>query len=238
MTASELYALSQGSVCLTDPKCPEECHWCGAPCKRHWMHDDPPPPAYVRPAAPRTAKRPNGSYICAGCWHWRRKSITVRYLSGGLKDRREPKDHSWLILPDAAWGIDGKNEADCVELYNLLLEPPTTFCLMIHSGDAVLLQNGACNDLDEIRADTPLRFSSRNVIYEYTVYDLEQTLRNPEVGGNEPGVQALIREYGRPEKFVRGEEKRLRGGQTKKLEESASHMRRLVSSKRPIRMSA
>lgn len=234
MLASELYAYGCGTVCLGD----EECHWCSAKCKRHWLHDDPPRPQYVKPVLPITSKRPGNSYICTGCWHYRCKSVTVRFLSGKVKDRQSPCNHSLFLTDDGSLGIDKTNADDCVRLYEMLMKPPLTFSLMIHAGIPNLLQYATVNEYKEVRANTKLQFTLGNVPYEYTVYDLENTLKHPTMGGNEPGVQALLREYGRPECFTEKEEKKLRGGQVKKMEESASHVSRVVSSRTLILKSA
>src|SRR5262245_42510004 len=99
MRASELYAFSQGHLCEGK----ERCHWCTGPCTQKWMHDDIPHQPFRKSAQlPRYVA---GPYVCAGCWLWRRKSLTAWFLDGGFKDRQEPKKLSWLITVDGAKAV-------------------------------------------------------------------------------------------------------------------------------------
>lgn len=237
MLASELYASVQSTVCIG----PDECHWCSAKCKRLWPHDEQPTFQYnTRQASTFHALRPSNSYICTGCWHFRRKSVTIRFLDGKILDRKAPKDFSWFITEEEALAIDKKSPLDKIKLYELLLKPPTTFCLMIRETGDNRIQSAIVNDMEEIRADTPLRFTIDNVLHEYTIYELEKALKNTDVGGNEPGVQALFRIYGQIEHFIEKDtpEKKKRGGQFHKEEEHPQYPKRVISSRKEIKRAA
>ena len=232
LSAAALYAISQGSECNGT----EECHWCASPCKRLWLHDEPTPAPYTRVV--RYCKRPGAPYVCSGCWHWRRRSVSVRFLDGRMVDRKAPPDFSWLITPAEAWGIDFTSEANRERLLEILLSPPPVFSLILHDGEnPSQLQYAEANDHKEARADTPLFFTRGNVKFSYTVFDLEQVLKHPEIDANEPGVRTLISVCGRPEVFVEKEGPK-KGGQSKKPSETGGYANRVVSSKMPILKSA
>ncbi len=229
MQASELFALAHSTACVG----PHECHWCAAPCKALWIHDEPPVLLFSRPTGKSPARRPGNSYVCAGCLFWSRRSVTVRFLSGRFMDRKTAEDFSWLVTEDGALAVDPADPVDCVKLYEILLAPPFTFALLVKGDGPVALQLGVANDIGELRADTPLAFTVGNVTHSYTVYDLSQTLRNAESGGNEPGVQALVRAFGRPAIFQVKEEKKVRGGQLKKEEEGSGYACRVLATREP-----
>jgi hypothetical protein len=205
LLASDLYALSQSTINLGD----DECHWCGAPCKRLDPHDDAP----QLPGQPRThfALRPGNGYVCRGCWFFRRQRITVPYFgTDKYKDGQAPKNHSWYITPQGAWAVPRKEERtpeDAVRLYKLLLKPPRRFVLMLtDAGTDNLLQFARANDLDgEVLADTPYTITVNNRPLPLTVYELEQALHTGVVGGKEPAVAALAARYGLPMAWRRDE---------------------------------
>ena len=187
LSASELYALSQTAVCSG----PDDCHWCGSPCRRSLPHDDPTPPIGVKRREP--ALRPGNTYICVGCWLWRRTNLSVNFLSGGVTDRQTPSSHSWWITSDGAWGI---RHEDHGTLGQLLLNPPLRFCLMLLGELQVNhIQTAMANDLAEIKSDTPLTFTVDGKPLTYTVYDLREALKSGPVG-RDPGTTVLLRLLG------------------------------------------
>lgn len=167
-----------------------ECHWCGASCGRRWVHDDPPTLSCHKSTS--TAKKPGNSYICVGCWLYRKQSTTVTYLGGELKDRQSLRNFSWVIT-DRVWTLD-KELAQSI--YKLLLDPPKRFCLsIIDKSKENLIHNAVVNNLKEIRADTELDFTFDNSPYRYSVYELFEGLKNG-VDGKLPGVRVLIEYLG------------------------------------------
>lgn len=192
MTASDLFATSQGSKNEGD----QECHWCASPCGRDWLHDEPPPLPFTR--APKFSLRPCNLYICRGCWLWRRKRVSVRFLDGTFKDGQAAYNHSWLIWREEARGI----KPPCAHLlWQYLLKPPAPFCLALIYGEGQQnhLQFAVANDYDKIQADTPLRFTLNGMIQKYTVYELQEAIKTGKDTGKEPGVQTLVRLYGLPQ---------------------------------------
>ena len=189
MLASELYALSQSSKCQGNYKC----HWCSGPCTKLWFHDDPPPIPFTKSTS--TAKFPPGLYVCVGCWLFRRQSVTINFLRGKIqKDRQSLSKHSLLITREGVWGLD---KLDYQNIYEILLKPPSLFCLaLITEGNKNSLQLATINDNVEVKADTPLHFTINNIQHTYTVYELEDALLTFTSGngspGKEPGVRALV----------------------------------------------
>lgn len=215
LTASMLYALSQGDHCQG----PQECHWCCAPCEYSYIADDPIIPFVKNPNQP---KRPGNQFICKGCWLYRRRSITVRYLHGGFKDRQCPLDQSWWITNQEAFAI---RDADFATLYKHLLNPPIPFVLSLLDGITNInhIHQAFCNCLEELMADTPLLFTINNVKHTYTIYELEQAIQHgPE--GKEPGVQALWRFLG---PCIVKEDKRSKGRPTNEEQNSKSIRRKI-----------
>lgn len=199
MRASELYALSQSSRCEGK----EACHWCLGPCTQLWRHDDVTHTPFSK--SPQMPRNPAGHYVCSGCWHWRRKRLTVDFLSGGYKDRQEPKDWSWLLTKDKAWGVRvsenefGDGRKDGQQLFNILLKPPAKFCLsLITTKVPNLIHLMAVNETGDVKADTTFKFTLDHALYEYTVYELEEALtgREDDSQGKSPGVRALVRLFG------------------------------------------
>lgn len=187
MLASQLFAIAHSRQCIGD----QECHWCAGKCERKWPHDDLPPQPFVRSVS--TALRPSSSYICQGCWLYRRPSVTVTFLNGGLKDRQGLFNHSWFLTPR---GIDVITPADHTSLYPILLQPPLLFSLSFIDGRKNLIQSCVVNQLNEIRKDTELKFTMDGMILTYTIYELEEGIKNGS-DGKMPGVRMLIDRLGK-----------------------------------------
>ena len=206
-TATELYSNSQGYI----HEGPDACHWCGSSCKRLVPHDDAKPIPGQRFIT--TAKYPGNTYMCVGCWLWKRRRLTAFFLDGALKDGQSPQQHSWWIEPASCKAIA---MPDCRQnLIDRLLQPPRQFAL---SFVRFLLQNPIhlcpVNNNESIRADLPLEFAVDGKPFSYTVYELQVALKEgPE--GTENGVQELCRilDVRKPEvdEFAEDEEKRGRG---------------------------
>ncbi len=196
LLASELFAMSQQAECEGTL----ECHWCGAPCKNTWPHNDQTPHLIrLGGANPNKATRPGDSYMCTGCQLWYRPSTTIQLLyrtqNGRIKqvDGQSPAKHSWWITEDDAWVIT----PICYPvLYEFLLNPPITFCLSLIDGS---FQNrihlSVVNDLLIVKKDTLLHFTINNIRYQYSVAELEATLKSGP-NGREPGAQAILRLLG------------------------------------------
>ena len=239
MLASQLYALSQGSECFGK----EECHYCGAPCTQHIYHNEPTLIPGMRRAY--VAKRPGNSFVCLGCWLWRRKSITAEWLdqmatacerkewrTGELKDRQTPAYHSWLIIKEKAWAVKLFTEMGGVipinnRIYQILLDPPCLFCLSLVEGCSNHLQLSVANENEIVKAETPLTFTFNGIPYVYTVYELEDELRNSS-GGKLPGVSQLIRLLGPCDLFPT-EEKVVKMGRPEALKGGHITQKRVVA---------
>jgi hypothetical protein len=186
--ASELFALSQSSRNEGD----FECHWCSSKCRNYFRHDD--SPIVVGRRSTTTAKRPANAYICAGCWLWRRTSVTVDHMNGSQTDRQQAKKWPWLITSEKAMGI--KSPDDFKALYEFLLAPVNTYVLALLEGDVEnQLQLMEVNDIAEIRGETKMVFTLNNIPHYYSVYELESAIKHG-ADGKEPGVAALIRLLG------------------------------------------
>ncbi len=185
MLASELYALSHGKLC----KGPTECHWCGAACERLWPHDDPPPVPFIRSHS--TAKRPGNAYICVGCWTWRRRRVTVPFLTNcEYVDLAAAPDYAWWVTEEGAFAL---RAADYATIAKLLVRPPLRFCLALLDGDGAVnhLQLMLANDVREIKGDTPLEFTVNGVPHTYSVYELEEALKGTDTTGMTAGTRFL-----------------------------------------------
>ncbi len=226
ISASELYALSQGTKC----EGPDECHWCAAKCDRKWIHDDVPPILHGRRILPGTKRHAN-AYICIACYMFRRPRLTVEYLSGGYRDGQFPPNHSWWITEKGVWGI---RTEDYLKLWDLILHPPLRFVLALKEGDFKNhLHLLAANDHKEVLADTPNVFTINGVQLTYTTYELSEAFRRG-VEGKSAGVRELIRILGNPK--IEEEQKRGRGRPPKFLEnevimDNASHTKKTVTPK-------
>ena len=219
--ASQLFALSQNNKC--EGKL--ECHWCGAPCTDRWPHDNLPNVYFIKPFY---AKRPGNSYICAGCWSFRRKRVTIHFLDGKFKDGQTPKELSWFISEQKAFAVRIENSS---ELYKQLLNPPKCFVLGLLDNPCKTpnnLHQMLVNFNQEIKADTILYFTINNIPHNYTIYDLESALSN-EMAGKTPGVAALCRLFGPYEM-----EKRDKGRPAK---EEVKTPNRIVKNKTPPTLS-
>jgi len=167
---TELYAITEGTKCEGN----QECHWCSARCKRFWTHDDGPYLPHV--PHPVKALRPSNPWICVGCWLWRRKSITAKFLSGGFKDHQSPRDHSWWITPLGAYALRWE---DRDALLLCLRKPPNQFLLAVRTDSIpTWIHLGAVNDNREVKGDTPLSFTLDNKLQTYTAYELEDALKH------------------------------------------------------------
>lgn len=217
-TASDLYAFSQGR----HNSGPDQCYWCGSSCERTVPHGDPPRDI----GALRTfAKRPGNQYMCVGCQLWRRPSLTAFSLSGSFRDRQTPRKLSWLITDKSAVTFDAI--IDGPRLYERLLKPPSPFCLIIRDGEGVdgLLQKALVNH-GKILNDTELQFTINNIRFVYSVYELEEGLRNGE-NGRLPGVRELIRIFG-PHKLP--EDPKTKSGGTPKGTSVSAGVKRMITS--------
>jgi len=192
MLASDLFALAHQA----QNSGPDRCHWCGAACARVWPHDEPPGPTVFHVRRPRTSARfPGNSYICTGCWYYRRQRVTIRFLTGGWQDIQTPARHAWWITSHGAWGV---RSADHAKLYELLRKPPLRFVLALRSDACARneLHLQELNDHEALRADTKLRFTIDHLVHEYTIHELESLLKTG--AGASPGVNALQRYLGPP----------------------------------------
>lgn len=186
MLASELWAESCGRAC----KGPDVCHWCGAACERDWVHDDPLPVLFSR-TMKTSARNPSRPYVCQGCWLFRRRRVTVRFLNGKeFKDGQAAENWGWFVTPEEPLAV---RECDYPALVDRLTSPPPKFALMLlTNGGKTALHLGTANDLTEVRADSRMVFTLNNVPHFYSVYELEAAFKGgPD--GKEPGVQALLR---------------------------------------------
>ena len=218
LCASNLYARSQGR----ENSGTSNCHWCASLCERTWAHDDEQRLPFQRPKV--FARCPSNPYICAGCWLWRRLRVPANFLEGGFADSQCALNHSWWITDHGAWAIS-RWPSSKKALYDLLLHPPLRFCLALLDGENLFqnqLQQTLCNDMDEMRGDTLLRFTINNVPHTYTVYELEQSILYHDPEGKEPGISALVRLLG---EYIPDEDdivlgKRARGRPRKEVEEA------------------
>lgn len=211
MTTPELYASIEGRICQGT----QRCHWCGAGCSQTYLHNEPPPVI----GAPKlnVAKIPSSPYICHGCWLFRRGSITITFPDESRKDRCKPLEYGWFLTPGQALGIKPHDTLDeeglypSKKLYEILLNPPPKFSLsIIDKGTTLYPQLTPVNDFKEIAKDTTLLFSLNNIQHNYTVYELEEALREPHIvqwiegkpnwsdPKNSPsaGVRALLKRLG------------------------------------------
>ena len=190
MQATELYAKALGSSCEGQ----QQCHWCGGPCNRLWNHDDVIPLPFIKSTqAPRC---PSNSYICIGCWLFRRKSTTITFLDSSFSDRQAPINHSWWITQKEARAINNKSSG---EILNLLIQPPNQFALsIVSSGNCNLLHTTIVNNISEIYGNTKLHFNFNNRNETYCIYELQEALNLQDISGREPGVQTLINIFGMP----------------------------------------
>lgn len=188
MLASELFAYSQGTSCSGS----YECHWCGGPCDNKRLHDDPPPTPFIRTTI--TSKKTSSPYECLACWLYRRKRVTIKWLSGMIEDRKTFCNYSWLITREDFRVIHHKEDKEA--LYKFLLKPTLRFCLsLISEKHTNLLQYAIVNTNKEILADTELAFTLNSVPYSYSIYELEEGLRHGSEG-RLPGVRTLIELFG------------------------------------------
>lgn len=221
LTPSQLFLKAHNNRAVLEGE--DRCHWCATPCKRLLPHDDVIQIPFTRTNT--TAKCPSNSYICMGCWMYRRKRVTVRYLSGGFQDGQSATDHSWWLTDTDAFAI---RPDDYHTLYAHLLKPPIRFSLMLKTnGHNNLLQCGVANENAIINASTRLFYTVNGTPFAYTPSELEQGLRGgPE--GKEAGVAELMRILG-PYSFP-VEEEVVRGkGRPPKGEEDLGKVRKVIA---------
>ena len=201
MSASDLFAQSQGSLNF-DGETGQRCHWCGSACNQDWKHDDLPPIPFVK--IKNQAKCPANHWICVGCWLWRRGRVTVTFVDGSYKDGQTASGHSWWVTDDSAKAVN----SSCQHLlHSCLLKPPNRFVLtLITEGFSNNLHLAVANDVSIIEAETPLLFTINNIVSEYTVYDLETALKDPEASRT-PGVRMLLK-YFHPWEYPKLEKRR------------------------------
>lgn len=187
--ASTLFAYSQGAICEGR----HECHWCAGPCDDRWVHDDLPPVPFTKTKS--SARRPANPYICAGCWLYRRKRVTVHTLSGRMIDRQCLMNYSWFMTDDDVFVL--VDPTDLKALYAHILNPPKSFALSFITSPKTdnQIQWVVYNELDKLQADTPIHFSIDNVLSCYTIYELEEGLKHG-AKGKIPGVRLLIETLG------------------------------------------
>lgn len=208
LTAPTLYALAEGDRCEGDL----ECYWCGAPCGRQFPHDDRPAMPFVK-ADRRFVKRPGSAFTCRGCWLFRRRRITVRFLSDAepkFLDIQCPLNHSWVVTERAAYGV--RPDRDAAALYELLLDPPLRFALsLIVNEKTNPIQSAPANNLTEIKGDTPLSFFCDWAGFTYTVCELEHVLLTDKPDGAMPGTRLLYSLLGPYQLKEERSERRKRG---------------------------
>lgn len=197
LTAPELYAKNLGARCEGT----HECHWCGAPCTRLYIHDGPPPLPFVKNDL--TAKRPANPYVCNGCRLFRRPRTTVRFLDGySYKDGQCAVNYSWLVTDSGSWAI---RREDLQLLWDQLFRPPLRFVLSLVDPDVKNhLQLAFVNDFQRIKADTPLKFTYNNIPHVYSVYELREAVQTGTAEGKESGVRAITNLLGFPPQEKRG----------------------------------
>lgn len=214
--ASEVYAQSQGNECFGF----QECHWCGAPCGDLFPHDD----LLIHSIQigirklHTYAKRPNNTYICMGCWLWRRKRLTITFMDADYKDGRCPVNFSWLITPDYAKAIKSTNKK---EIYGYLLNPEKVFVLSLITEKSINhLHCAIANAHEVVTAETELFFTIDNIVLSYTIYELEDALTSSPQGKS-PGIISLIHFFGPIDIPFKEQIKKRVGRPT--LEESSHH---------------
>lgn len=197
-TASDLLARSHAGENFG----PEGCHWCGSPCTRTLIHDDPYPILFQKTKT--FARNRNSIYVCTGCWTYRWKKVTVRYLTGGYVDGSTLSKHSWLMTLEGTFALKTPETAR-ESLYKILLEPPAVFALsFLEVREENWIQSASLNFLSEVRGDTVLKFTVDNAEQSYTPYDLRVALETGNVPS--PGVATLIRMVGEWGGMLRAED--------------------------------
>lgn len=231
LSASTLYAATVDPHYVAKGK--YRCHWCGTSCEDALRHDDPWPQPFSKTKT--SARCPSEPFVCKGCWLWRRKRITIQWLESGFRDGQAPENHSWWITKDGSWTLNKRTlgEGYCMgqKMYDLLLTPPTCFCLTLIDGVGIQnhLHHAVCNNLASVKADTVLGFTLNNIYHSWTVIGLEHALTNG-TQGTDPGVQALVRLFG-PMVIASGQEQEKLGkGRPKKdFDQHPNPLKRKVS---------
>ncbi len=229
MLASELYAKIYGLECIGHG----QCHWCGAACNGRHFSDDP-----VMPHVKLTnqASHPSSPWLCEGCALYRaQRKQTLVSLAGIITDGLYPREESWVMTGTRFCKIT--LPLDGVHLAKILADPPGTLCLSLMTNacnkrfsDKRHIHNKGCllnrldlaciNKHDEVKADTPIKFTIDNAIHTYIPWELEEALRTGNSTGTEPGTRILLALLG-PIEANHKDEKKGKGRPRKDYEEIA-----------------
>ena len=213
-TAPQLYARALGNPCSGELKC----HWCGSPCDRKWLHDGPQRLSALRVSA-GNARTPSSPYVCRGCWFFRLRRVTVSWASGGFQDGKKPCEQGWLLTEWEAMAVRRKEDRE--KMWEVLRRPPLRFALALRDKEPVQLHAVPVNDHAEVKKDTMLQFTHENRVLRYSVYELEEAIRNKEPEGKEPGVRALIEYFGPPPEIGQRRFKAVADGEPEKHDHDA-----------------
>lgn len=195
-SAPQFFARLSSLQCTGD----YQCHWCGSPCGRQWLHDE--PPALIGHRVKFFPRLPASPYVCAGCWYWRRPRVTVYHLGGSYQDGRCLLRESVLMTEGGIHGLRLPSEidrGDAEALHAHLLKPPHGSWVLsfIEGQQSNLPHLMRVNDVPDPRAGTRLFFTLNNIVHDYTPHGLELALRHPDsVEAPSPGTAALIRLLG------------------------------------------
>ena len=209
MTPLELYGLSLGTrwskgIQAKIGPLTEQCYWCGAKCGQAWPHGET-FSQHTHAKNRGNPRCPGDPYLCEGCFQFRYKRFTAFRLDGTYRDLQTGPTNSWWLTRETARIVDSPLYW---RVYELLLQPPHTFCLSIITTAKVNeLHQCVVNDFVEIKADTQLWFSLDNVALSYSVYELEQAVSNPEAQRS-PGIRRLMDLLGPPRLAIESEENR------------------------------
>ena len=114
----------------------------------------------------------------------------MNWASGGFKDGQKPAKHSWLLTEWEALAV--RKDEDRVKMWEVLRRPPLRFALALKSREEVLLHVTPVNEFLEIKKDSTIKFSHDNCVMSYTIYELEESIRNKQTVGKEAGVRTLL----------------------------------------------
>ncbi len=148
---------------------------------------------------------------------FRRPRVTVRFLNDSFLDSQPGPGHSWWITTEGAWGILKDDKPILIEK---LLNPPNKFVLSIITEPSINnhLQLAVVNDFPEILADTLLSVSINNVVFKYSVYELDDAFKRGVPDGKEAGVRELFNYLGSSVPSVQVREPRSRGEKEERMD--------------------